>query len=131
MQTKFTGIDTTKADTCLTFAIRRVGLSQLLPLKYENLEKFFEFIPFDKTEIQECDILLWNEKLTSKIIPNRILEDGRILSTSLFTSIHFGVVERDSFISDLSGEKEIRLRELAATPWTWNFILRLKPEINV
>ena len=108
-----------RRDTCLTYSLKRVGLSHLIYMGLDNIKKlsdYFHFVDFDIDDVEIGDIILWNKFETEVEIPMSITKDSVIHNTILYKNIHLGVVERNNIFSDVtrkiySGIPCIRLRD--------------------
>lgn len=91
-----------KTDTCLTYALKRIGLEPI-NYTYEDLEKDFHMKPFFfGPDCNSGVLLLWDANKKRTEIPWMILEDGRIVSKPVTTGIHVAVYEGQGLVSDCS-----------------------------
>lgn len=91
----------TKKDTCLSYALKRVGIET--HVEYVNqLEEDFHFIPFS---VEACPgegtLVTWCRKQSKISVPFEITKDGHILNHDVTIDFHIGVIE-DSKISMVS-----------------------------
>lgn len=92
----------TKHDTCLSYALRRIGL-QPVNYRYEDLEKDFHMKPFFfGPDCNSGVLLLWDSNIEEVDIPWHITVDGKIVSVPVKRRIHVGVYEGDGLVSDCS-----------------------------
>lgn len=110
----------TKHETCLSYALKRIGLENTDVYKYEHLSDDFEIIPFLLgTKLKVGHILLWDSNLETADLPWHITEDGRIINQPVKRRIHLGVWEGDGLVSDCSrlnsqgSLPQLRLRNLS------------------
>jgi hypothetical protein len=120
-----------KTDTCLTYALKRIGLSADL-CTYENINEHFHQIPWraKKKELSPGVILLWDSDLKWKWLPISISKDGKIKNKLVHTGVHFAVYEGDNVITDCSRlhsqsppSPTLRLRDLSDVKSTPDWIL--------
>lgn len=90
-----------KTDTCLTYVLKRTGLSPEL-CTYENFNEYFQQITWRsrKKELEIGSILLWDKDVKWKWMPTSISKNGQIKSKLIPTGFHFAVYEGDNLISD-------------------------------
>ena len=112
-----------KTDTCVSYALRRIGMEE------KRITDYNSFISSDKFKISDfcgteeleiSDLLMWDIEIETGWVCNEILSDGPILlSNKEMFFYHFGVVEglhhdkclfSDVFFGDNS--PEIRIRDL-------------------
>lgn len=110
-----------KTDTCLTYVLKRIGLSPNL-CTYENFNEHFHQLTWrsKKKELSVGTILLWDKDVKWKWMPTTISKDGQVKSKLIPTSFHFAVYEGNGLISDCTRLHSIsppsptlRIRELA------------------
>lgn len=110
-----------KTDTCLTYALKRIGLDPKL-CNYENFNEFFHQLPWKskRKDLTPGTLLLWDKNIKWKWMPVSITKDGIIKSKSIPTEFHFAVYEGDNLVSDCtrlhsntSTCPNIRMRELS------------------
>ena len=92
-----------KTDTCLTYALKRIGLEAPPNYGYDQLENDFKSIPFFYGP--DCNtgvLLLWDSNMETVDLPWLITEDGRVVSKPVKTRIHVAVYEGQGLISDCS-----------------------------
>lgn len=94
---KLKPVKLTKADTCLTYALKRTGkfkksLFGSGAYSLENLHSIFD--EYTYSELQVGDIVLWSSKMYYQSFPNEITSDGLILSNDVQRNIHVGVIEK-------------------------------------
>ena len=90
-----------KRDTCLSYCLKRTGTETNIQFA-ENLQCEFDFIPVKETKLEVGDIIGWHKKIETIIAETSISESGRLVSESVFTKFHLGVVEDTHLISDLT-----------------------------
>jgi len=90
-----------KTDTCLTYALKRIGLDPHL-CTYENFNEYFHQMPWKskKKDLLLGSLLLWDKEIKWKWMPVSISKDGLIKSKSIPTGFHFAVYEGNNLISD-------------------------------
>lgn len=107
-----------KTDTCLTYALKRIGLEPI-NYGYDDLEKDFEVHPFFfGPKCNSGVLLMWDAHVKEVDIPWFISERGRIISRPIKTRIHIAVYEGDGLVSDCSrgeapsGLPQLKLRHI-------------------
>jgi hypothetical protein len=120
-----------KTDTCLTYALKRIGLKPDLCV-YESINEHFHQIPWKarKKELTIGTILLWDTNLKWRWLPVSITKDGHIKNKLIHTGVHFAVYEGDGLISDCTRlhspsppSPSLRLRELSDMKSTPDWLL--------
>jgi hypothetical protein len=110
-----------KTDTCLTYALKRIGLDPLL-CNYENFNEFFHQVSWrsKKKKLEVGNLLLWDSDIKWKWMPTSISKDGHIKNKLVPTGFHFAVYEGDNLISDCTRlhsisppSPSLRMRELS------------------
>lgn len=99
-------VELTKTDTCLTYALKRIGLAPTPNYKYENLESDFDMVPFFfGPQCNSGVLLLWDSNKETVDLPWTITESGRIITRAISSRIHVAVYEGDGLVSDCSRDK--------------------------
>lgn len=99
-------VDFSTHESCLTYALKRVGLPTTLT--YEDLvaenSKYFTQHIFKKQNLKVGDILIWNKD--SYLSPRawHLTKEGRFLARVQKSGYHVGVVEEKNIISHYQGE---------------------------
>ena len=91
-----------KGETCLTYALKRIGLQPDL-CKFEDLNIFFDVEPFFLGPSCTRGVLLvWdsNQKLVD--LGTLINSEGKIVNRPTLAGVHIGVYEGDGLVSDCS-----------------------------
>lgn len=121
-----------KTDTCLTYALKRIGQDPNL-CTYENIHEFFNQLNFNKKqgELEVGDLLLWDKEMKWEWMPWRIAEDGKIEWKSVPMSFHFGIYEGDGYFSDCTRlvrppHPSLRIRRLDELKKNPDWILKLE-----
>lgn len=109
-----------KTDTCLSYALKRIGADSMLPIDYEGMMSgtCFEVFGWGIIRPEIGDIILWNRDLAKSLLPVVIGEDGRIVHSYIPTGLHYAVYEGNDVISDSVRDNDypiIRLRLLSDT----------------
>jgi len=146
METKLKPVKLLKNDTCLTYALKRVGLD--LPIHdSEEVEQYFdlfdvhagwiEFPDANPDRLRVGDILMWADNERYAILPDEIDEYGQIISHRRLVLRHFGVVEPRDMVSDCTVSsrdypfcRTIRLQRLRDVSDKPTYLLRLKDEVT-
>lgn len=93
-----------KTDTCLTYALRRIGKLELVnEVNYENIHDHFLSFQFTeklKNKLQVGDMLLWQRDVKYVDMPWEIDIEGKILWHRKITGSHVAVYEGNGIISD-------------------------------
>lgn len=93
-----------KTDTCLTYALRRIGAEDLIDkISYENIHEYFAFTNFgrrSKEKLQKGQILLWDRDVEYIDLPWSIDENGMIIWSKIPVAFHFAVYEGEDIFSD-------------------------------
>lgn len=130
---KLKAVTTTKTDTCLTYAFKRIGFESELN-DIEDLEKHFDLIDyFDfSSSIIIGDILVFTHNQENVVIGTHITEEGKILFHNRLIKRHCVVYEGDNLVSDLtrgslnnSTTPSLRLRNLKEIKVRPTYILRV------
>ncbi len=104
----------TSADTCLTYALKRIGQSPLISRMHGNdlearLQQFFNPTSFAKVNeegsFEPGDILFWKSERTI-YLPQMIDKDGVIVNIRVPILGHIGVVESKTTYSHLTRKHE-------------------------
>lgn len=88
-----------KTDTCLTYALKRVGIDHNL-CTYETFHDHFDQYVFKKRTLKKGDILLWDKDVKWEWIPWKITEEGVISWKHVPVGFHFAIYEGDGYFSD-------------------------------
>lgn len=69
-----------KTETCLSYALRRIGAQHLLPIDYAGMVsgRHFDILGPDEPLIGG-DLVLWDHNLQRCLMPNEITDNGRIV----------------------------------------------------
>lgn len=120
-----------KTDTCLTYAFKRIGKSELIDdVNYDNIHDFFESGVFTKNKkLKKGDILYWNRDSKYVDLPWEISEEGKILWHRKIVGSHVAVYEGDDIISDntrfvQSPHPTLRVRKLSQLNKMPDYILK-------
>lgn len=125
----------TSADSCLTYALKRVGLFDEVPIRCaEEVEKCFELIEYEPCRAMPYEpgtLFLWKAAET-EYWTNGITEDGVPVTRFRPYSSHLAVLEKNGLVSD-AGRKgyrwiTIRCRFLNELPSLPQYVLKLKPK---
>lgn len=108
----------TKTDTCLTYALKRLGSSPFI-WSYENIDKAFDITSFSTIEQLEVgDVVLWDANAHKVEMATHIDVKGNLTLTEVWARVHFAVYEGNGMVSDCSRRDNIsslprlRVREL-------------------
>ena len=98
---KLQAIKIKNTETCVTYAVQRIGLSEIA-FDYHSIMNSGDFHIRDyvESDLRVGDILLWNKNSEAVFLPNYIDGKGVIISTKVRTRIHMGVYEGDNKFSD-------------------------------
>ena len=120
-----------KMDTCLTYALKRMGQDPNL-CSYENIHEFFSQMNFNKKkgDLQRGDLLLWDKDMNWEWLPWVISNDGRIEWKTVPVGFHFAIYEGDGYFSDCTRlvrtpHPTIRMRKLKELKKNPDWIFRL------
>lgn len=107
-----------KTDTCLTYALKRIGrcmgtahtdnlLININEITYPDLISgdYFEAIDFNPKDCTVSDLLLWDKKVEEVAFPLEITTNGKVLSRKIWKGFHVAVVEENGIYSDYDGTK--------------------------
>lgn len=99
---KLKAVKITKTTSCLTYALKRVGLEHLDISDSRDVDEYFDRIPIDDLylNLEIGDLMLFANKERIDIVPMEITEDGKIISKPTMILRHIGVYEGDGLISD-------------------------------
>jgi hypothetical protein len=126
----------THRDSCKTYVLRRIGLSNLLNMDTDTptTKEIYTSDKFQKLQVPEkgC-LIIWTHKNDAANNgywqPHGIEEDGKIFYIRRFDYGHIAVYEGNDWVSDVSWEDGqgtiIRLRKYSELP-TPDFILKWK-----
>ncbi|MCP4990866.1 MAG: hypothetical protein GY928_33940 [Colwellia sp.] len=92
-------------DSCLTYALKRIGAANLIELDYYQLLKAGEFKQRDyklPKGLKRGNLLLWDYSIKTTPIPNEITKDGKVIAHSYYYGLHFAVYEGKGLVSECS-----------------------------
>jgi hypothetical protein len=125
----------THRDSCKTYPLKRIGLGHIIDWEFDtptikDLYTSDMFQNLDEPQIG-C-VLIWIHKTKDATdgywIPQRITEDGKVISIKRFDYGHCGVYENQNMVSDVSWEDGqgtiIRMRNYDDLPKP-DYILKL------
>ncbi len=95
---KLHDVTITKNDTCLTYALKRLGLNPDL-CTYSNIHEHFQQKPFNPSKLQVGDILLWDKDIKWEWMPITI-QNKTITWANIPRGFHFAIYEGDNLFSD-------------------------------
>lgn len=120
-----------KTDTCLTYAFKRIGKSELInDVTYDNIHDFFDSSVWTKNKkLKKGDILYWNRDMKYVDLPWEIDTDGKITWHRKSISSHVAVYEGDDIISDntrfvIPPHPTLRVRKLSQLNKMPDYILK-------
>lgn len=125
-----------KMDTCLTYALRRLGLPPDM-CTYETFNEHFHQIPWRarRKDLHKGAILLWDKNVKWVWTPIQITEERQIISKLIPKGFHFAVYEGDNLISDCTRlhsisppNPSLRLRHLNTLKSNPDWILVYDPK---
>lgn len=121
-----------KADTCLTYVLRRIGLPPDF-CSYEELGDKFDQHAFKNRRLKIGDIFVWDNDIEWVWLPWKIDKSGKISNKSVSTRYHLGVYEGDGMFSDATRHirpphPSLRLREVKDLKKNPNRVLTLSNE---
>jgi hypothetical protein len=113
-----------KTDTCLSYALKRIGAEGLLPIDYDRMVsgREFEVLRWREADMQVGDLVLWDRDLTRSLLPTEITTVGTIIHGYMPTGLHYAVYEGEGILSDSSRDGDypvVRLRKLADCRPDW------------
>lgn len=115
-------VQLTKTESCLSYALKRIGKAGLLPIDYEGMLSgtVFEVLggDLDNLDMVPGDIVVWDRDLQKTLLPIEIDEAGRIVHAYVRTGLHYAVYEGGDILSDCVRDGDypvIRLRKLSDT----------------
>lgn len=119
----------TKNDTCLTYAVKRIGLDFDF-CNYHTLREEFDFENYYDFSLSVGDILFWDQKMEWDWMPTEIIS-GKIISHRVPVKFHFAVYEGNGIISDCTRldynpHPSLRFRNINNIEEQPNWILRIK-----
>lgn len=92
-------VELVKTETCLTYVLRRMGLSSDF-CTYDTYGEHFDQLVFSKMKsLQKGDVLLWDKNVDYEWLPWVIDENG-VRWKSVPVSFHFGIMEDEVHFSD-------------------------------
>lgn len=128
-----------KSDTCLTYALKRIG-SDLSITDVGEIENYFEMTPYadvGSKELVKGDLLLWTNAEQRLFVPNSIDKDGFITFHNTLVLRHLGVYEGNGKVSDCTRRMitdsyvpAIRMRYLKEIKARPQFLLRTFVELK-
>lgn len=108
------GVVVKRHDTCLTYVLKRVGVWDKFPL-YEssNIQSIFKIISVgENTELRKGMIVGWYNNIKAENVYCEITIRGLLEQRLIDYKHHFGVVESDCTISDLTRKDNYRYPRL-------------------
>lgn len=113
-----------KSDTCLTYALKRIGADGLLPLDYPEMMsgEHFQIFRYAQDRAQVADILVWDADMSRFAMANEISADGRLVYNLVVQGVHYAVCEEEGLISDCARNDfypYIQIRRLAEVKPDW------------
>lgn len=127
-----------KTDTCLTYALRRIGKEELVnQCNYESIHDYFESTIFtSKKKLQIGDVLYWSRDSIFRDLPWEINQDGKILWHRKIIGSHVAVYEGDDMISDNTRSVQpphptLRVRKLSQLNKMPDYILKFNENIDI
>jgi hypothetical protein len=114
-----------KTESCLSYALKRIGADDLLPIDYDRMVsgEHFHVLRWSETaDMQAGDLVLWNRDLARSLLPIEITTAGTIVHGYLPTGLHYAVYEGDGILSDSTRDGDypvVRLRKLADCRPDW------------
>lgn len=101
---KLNKVKLNKTDTCLTYALKRIGADNLVnKIDYENVHEYFDFVNFGRRsqdKLKPGQILLWDRNVEYVDLPWSIDENGNIIWYKIPVAFHFAVYEGNDMFSD-------------------------------
>lgn len=91
----------TKTDTCLTYALKRLGLEPTY-CDHNSIHEYFTQLPFPKKEVElePGTIILWDKDMEWTWLPWKINTSGKIEWKNVQIGYHYGLYEGDGLFSD-------------------------------
>jgi len=93
-----------KADSCLTYALKRIGKFRIYPFDYRELleSDYFSVADYEsQASLSVGDILVWDKEVdTNYFLENEISEQGVIICNPITVAIHYGVYEGAGLVSE-------------------------------
>jgi hypothetical protein len=121
-----------KTDTCLTYVLKRSGISPSL-YQYENIDKGFDVTQFSSIEkLEYGDILLWDANAYQVPMHYAIDKNGQLTLMDVWARVHFAIYEGDGMVSDCSRRDNIsslprlRMRKLEEVERMPDKVLKFK-----
>ena len=131
MNKNLTAVKLTKTETCLTYVLRRIGLSADF-CTYENFHEHFNQYNFSRyrNRLRVGDIMLWDKSSKWEWLPWSINGNGIIEWKNVPVGFHFAVYEGDDKFSDCSRlvtppHPTLRLRRMVDLQKNPDFVLKL------
>ena len=96
-----------KNDTCVTYALKRIGAFELYPLDYPQLTDgiLFEVLTFNATKLSVGDLLLFESRTEKEFYPLTIDNNLRIVDKPIWTGFHVAVYEGDGLVSECNRDR--------------------------
>ena len=110
---KLCAVRAEKTDSCLSYALKRIGLKlDNYPTHPELISgEMFEVLKFFGTPVEQGDILLWDKDVEENAFPLYITENGMVITKKIWRKFHVAVAEGHALYSDYDGT-EIKLVDL-------------------
>lgn len=133
-------VQISKSETCISYALKRVGLwgSLITPeITLSKVDTYFEKTRFDLAQpASKGSIVYWDNKKKRLEAAWAITADREILSQSIMVNIHAGVIEDDycTLVSDCTRTSlefpipNLRLRKFSKQVRYPDWVLTLKSE---
>lgn len=91
-----------KNDTCLSYAMKRIGAKNI-GIEYEALEDDFFIVPFSHVDkLEPGNLVMWDRNVERLDIPWYIDSMGRIYVKTISSHLHVAVYEGSGRVSDCS-----------------------------
>ena len=97
-------VELLKNDTCITYALKRIGQEQLYPIDYDDLlngETFISF-PFNEEKLEVGDLLITESNVRNTLRPMVINEHKQIVHKRVWSGWHVFVFEGEGLVSEVS-----------------------------
>jgi hypothetical protein len=121
-----------KTDTCLTYVLKRSGISPSL-YQYENIDKGFDISSFSSIDkLEYGDIVLWDANAHQAEMAVAIDKNGLLTIMDVWARVHFAIYEGNGMISDCSRRDNIsslprlRMRKLEEVERMPDKVLKFK-----
>jgi hypothetical protein len=119
-----------KNDTCLTYVLKRLGLSKDF-CSYITFHEHFHQYPYSryKDKLEVGDLLLWDKDVKWEWMPITI-KNGNIMWDNVPRAFHFGIHEGNGIFTDctrlvIPPHPTLRMRTITSLQKTPDWILRL------